>query len=193
MLADTAQRNSHTSPRAIALCRLQAEALSLREQGRNYQQIPNHMKRPMADNADKSLTVDSEAVTSDAPATPQASTPEPTESMPAKRHAVVRVKAPGKVVRKGRKRRRGKRGPYGPRGPNASHAYNPKSAKNLRPGPKFKPTKEQRAFVLSMAGFKMSLDEIAAIVHNPRPKQAMRFRMLQHSEVSARSDMRRFR
>jgi hypothetical protein len=40
-------KNSHTSPRAIALRRLQAEALSLRERGCNYQQIANQMKRPM--------------------------------------------------------------------------------------------------------------------------------------------------
>jgi hypothetical protein len=40
-------KNSHTSARKIALRRLQAEALTLREQGYNYEQISEHMKRPM--------------------------------------------------------------------------------------------------------------------------------------------------
>jgi hypothetical protein len=41
------KKNAHTSVRSIAMRRLQAEALSLREQGYSYEQISTHMKRPM--------------------------------------------------------------------------------------------------------------------------------------------------
>jgi len=37
-------KNSHTSPKRIALYRRQSEALRLREQGYNYEQIAKHMK-----------------------------------------------------------------------------------------------------------------------------------------------------
>ena len=37
-------KNSHTSPKRIALRRRQSEALRLREQGYNYEQIAKHMK-----------------------------------------------------------------------------------------------------------------------------------------------------
>src|SRR6516165_2902684 len=37
-------KNSHTSPKRIALRRRQSEALSFREQGYNYEQIAKYMK-----------------------------------------------------------------------------------------------------------------------------------------------------
>ena len=37
-------KNSHTSPKRIALRRRQSEALKFREQGYNYEQIAKHMK-----------------------------------------------------------------------------------------------------------------------------------------------------
>ena len=37
-------KNSHTSPKRIALRRRQSEALRFREQGYNYEQIAKHMK-----------------------------------------------------------------------------------------------------------------------------------------------------
>lgn len=53
--------------------------------------------------------------------------------------------------------------------------YKRKPTKLLgKPGmPPFVPTKEQRAWVLQMAGLKMSWDEIASLIVNPRTKQAI--------------------